>query len=104
MKSEVSVYANRYGWRFFLKPVGLELFFLNTWNLSLLSFFLFFVLNIQSERSCLIGLNLKERVLNWKMVVFGKCVKFLGTDEKTTSNNKNAFHPALKFYTLSYRI
>ena len=36
------------------------------------------------------------------MVVFGKCVKFLGTDEKTTSNNKNAFHPALKFYTLSF--
>ena len=91
-----------FGWRFFLKPEGLELAFLNTWNLSLLSFFLFFVLNIQSERSCLIGLNLKEWVLNWKMVVFGKCVKFLGTDEKTISKNKNAFHPALKFYTLSF--
>jgi len=59
VKSEVIVVANRYGWRFFLKPVGLELFLLNTWNLSLLSFFLFFVLNIQSECSCLIGLNLK---------------------------------------------
>jgi hypothetical protein len=55
VKTEVIVVANRYGWRFFLKPVGLELFFLNTWNLSLLPFFLFFVLNIQTKRSCLIG-------------------------------------------------
>jgi hypothetical protein len=60
VKAEVSVDTNRYGWRFFLKPVGLELFFLNTWNLPLLPFFLFFVLNFQSERSCLIGLNVKE--------------------------------------------
>ena len=59
VKSELNVYANRYGWRFFLKPAGLELFFLNTWNLPLLSFFLFFVLNIQSECSCLIGFNRK---------------------------------------------
>jgi hypothetical protein len=30
VKSEVNVVAKRYGWRFFLKPVGLELFFLET--------------------------------------------------------------------------
>ena len=36
------------------------------------------------------------------MVVFGKGVKFWGTDEKTKSNTINAFHPALKFYTLSF--
>ena len=36
--------ANLYGWRFFLKPAGLELFFLNTWNLPLLSFFYFIFL------------------------------------------------------------
>ncbi|MEO8235372.1 MAG: hypothetical protein ABI549_08165 [Flavobacterium sp.] len=41
VKAEVIVFANLYGWRFFLKPAGLELFFLNTWNLSLLSFFIF---------------------------------------------------------------
>jgi hypothetical protein len=52
--------AKRYGWRFFLKPEGLELFFLNTWNLPLLSFFLFFILNIQIKCSCLIGFYLKE--------------------------------------------
>ena len=63
--------AKRYGWRFFLKPEGLELFFLNTWNLSLLSFFLFFVLNFQIKCSCLIGFNLKDWELNWKMFVFG---------------------------------
>jgi hypothetical protein len=30
VKSEVNVFAKRYGWRFFLKPAGLELFFLET--------------------------------------------------------------------------
>ena len=30
VKSEVNVVAIRYGWRFFLKPVGLELFFIET--------------------------------------------------------------------------
>ena len=45
---------------------------------------------------------MKEWVLNWKIVVFGKCVKFWVTDKKTTSKNRNAFHPALKFYTLSF--
>jgi hypothetical protein len=29
-------------WRFYPKPVGLELAFLNTWNLSLLPFFFIF--------------------------------------------------------------
>ena len=68
----------------------------------MLSFFLFFILNIQINCRCLIGWNLKGWVLNWKMVVFGKGVKFWGTDEKSKSNNENAFHPALKFYTLSF--
>jgi len=91
VKSEVSVDANRYGWRFFLKPVGLELFFLNTWNLSLLSFFLFFVLNIQSECSCLNGFNLKDWELIWKMVVFGKGIKFFGWMKKPNGKIKMLF-------------
>ena len=91
VKSEVSVDANRYGWRFFLKPVGLELFFLNTWNLSLLSFFLFFVLNIQSECSCLNGFNLKDWELIWKMVVFGKGIKFFGWMKKPNQKIKMLF-------------
>ena len=36
VKTEVIV--KRYGWRFFLKPAGLELAFLNTRNLALQSF------------------------------------------------------------------
>ena len=32
-----------FGWRFFLKPEGLELAFLNTRNLPLLSFIYFFI-------------------------------------------------------------
>ena len=91
VKSELNVYANRYGWRFFLKPEGLELFFLNTWNLSLLSFFLFFVLNIQSECSCLIGFNLKDWQLIWKMVVFGKGIKFFGWMKKPNQKIKMLF-------------
>jgi hypothetical protein len=42
--------AKRYGWRFFLKPAGLELFFLNTWNLPLLPFFIYFFLNFLSNQ------------------------------------------------------
>ena len=91
VKSEMGFVANRYGWRFFLKPVGLELFFLNTWNLSLLSFFLFFVLNIQSECSCLNGFNLKDWELNWKMVVFGKGIKFFGWMKKPNQKIKMLF-------------
>ena len=51
-------------------------------ELSLLPFFLFFVLNIQTKRSCLIGFYLKDWVLNWKMVVFGKGIKFFGRMKK----------------------
>ena len=91
VKSEMDIVANRYGWRFFLKPVGLELFFLNTWNLSLLSFFLFFVLNIQSECSCLIGFNLKDWELIWKMAVFGKGIKFFGWMKKPNQKIKMLF-------------
>ena len=76
-------------------------FFVNL-ELIFALFFLFFILNIQSKCCCLIGWNLKEWKLIWKMVVFGKGVKFWGTDEKTKSNTINAFHPALKFYTLSF--
>ena len=91
VKSEMDIVANRYGWRFFLKPVGLELFFLNTWNLPLLSFFLFFVLNIQSECSCLNGFHLKEWELIWKMVVFGKGIKFFGWMKKPNQKIKMLF-------------
>jgi hypothetical protein len=31
-----------YGWRFYPEPEGLELAFLNTWNIFLFSFFSFF--------------------------------------------------------------
>ena len=47
VKSEVKCILKLFGWRFFLKPAGLELAFLNTWNLTLLPFFLFlFVLTL----------------------------------------------------------
>jgi hypothetical protein len=59
-----------FGWRFFLKPDGLEFAFLNTWNLSLLSFFLFFVLISNTKRHRIIGIlfegmrvDLKDRSL-----------------------------------------
>jgi hypothetical protein len=91
VKSEVSVDANRYGWRFFLKPVGLELFFLNTWNLPLLSFFLFFVLNYQSDCSSLMGYNLKVLVLKLKLGFFGKGIKFLGWIKKPNQKIKTLF-------------
>ncbi|SNB05667.1 hypothetical protein FPC831_360004 [Flavobacterium psychrophilum] len=44
VKSEWNVVPERYGWRFFLKPVGLELFFLETgtYLYFLLFIFLFF--------------------------------------------------------------
>ena len=47
MKSEINVVANRFGWRFFLKPEGLELFFLETgtYLYFLLFIFLFFLEN-----------------------------------------------------------
>ena len=48
VKSEMGFVAKRYGWRFFLKPVGLELYFLNTGNLPLLPFFYLFFLNFKS--------------------------------------------------------
>ena len=95
LKIKVECFAKRYRWRFFLKPVGLELFFLNTWNLSLLSFFLFFVLNIQSECSCLIGLSLMDWELNWKIKVLGSvsifCRWMTECDEK-----ENVLYPSEK--------
>ena len=103
--SKKQVFLKKYyliRWRFFLKPAGLEFAFLNTWNLSLLSFFLFFVLISNTKRHRIIGICLKEWVLIWKIDVFGKGVKFWGTDEKSKKNNEKAFHPALKFYTLSF--
>jgi hypothetical protein len=47
VKPELNVVAKRYGWRFFLKPVGLELFFLETGTylyflLFIIFYFLFF--------------------------------------------------------------
>ena len=46
LKIKVECFAKRYRWRFFLKPAGLELAFLNTWNLSLLPFFYLFILKL----------------------------------------------------------
>ena len=60
----------------FIKNRRLELAFLQTWNLPLLSFFLFFVLISFTNRHRIIGICLKERELIWKRVVFGKCVDF----------------------------
>jgi hypothetical protein len=42
VKSELNVVAKRYGWRFFQKPVGLELYFLKP-ELKFTFFFIFFV-------------------------------------------------------------
>ena len=52
-------------------------------------FFLFFVLNIQSECSCLIGFNLEDWELIWKMVVFGKGIKFFGWMNKPNKKYKS---------------
>jgi hypothetical protein len=45
VKLEIDVVARRYGWRFFIKPAGLELFFLETgtYLYFLLFIFLFFL-------------------------------------------------------------
>ena len=60
----------------FIKNRRLELAFLQTWNLPLPSFFLFFVLISFTNRHCIIGSFAKERELTWKRMVFGKCVDF----------------------------
>jgi hypothetical protein len=39
---KTSIVLKWFGWRFFSKPEGLELAFLNTRNLPLLSFFIFY--------------------------------------------------------------
>ena len=65
--------AKRYGWRFFLKPVGLELFFwIPGTYLCFLFLFIFFeitylrlfVIGVESEEVVLIG------ILFWNQVVF----------------------------------
>ena len=60
----------------FIKNRRLELAFLQTWNLPLPSFFLFFVLISFTNRHRIIGICLKERELIWNRVVFGKGVDF----------------------------
>ena len=63
-----------HGWRFFSKPAGLELAFLNTRNLPLLSFFIFFYFDVQIHllldnlcsievQSCRKGYKIPERIL-----------------------------------------
>jgi len=52
MKTELNVVAKQYGWRFFLKPVGLELFFLETG--TYLYFLLFiFLFSLKPRSFCL---------------------------------------------------
>jgi hypothetical protein len=49
--SKKQVFLKKYyliRWRFFQKPAGLELTFLQTWNLALLSFFIIFYFEIFS--------------------------------------------------------
>ena len=79
-----------FGWRFFLKPAGLELAFLNTWNLSLLPFFIF-CFEYPINCPCLIGFYLKYWKLIWKMVVFGKGIKFFGWMNKPNHKIKKLF-------------
>jgi len=45
------VFMEWFGWRFFLKPAGLEFAFLNTWNLVLQSFLSIFILDKLSRLS-----------------------------------------------------
>jgi len=52
VKSEVDVFAKRCGWRFFLKPEGLELFFLETG--TYLYFLLFIIFLFTSNPGSLI--------------------------------------------------
>ena len=80
-----------FGGRFFLKPAGLELDFLNTWNLSLLPFFLFFILKFSIRCSCLLGFYLKYWKLIWKIDVFGKGIKFFGWMNKPNQKIKKLF-------------
>ena len=89
-----------YGWRFFLKPAGLELAFLNTRNLPLLSFIYFFIflfnrvvsIEEKSENGLEINISSSERVLNFK------------AEKITAANQFKTLFSALKFNTLSYRL
>lgn len=71
---KIEVVLERYRWRFFSKPAGLELAFLNTRNLPLLSFFIFFYFDFQIHLlldnrgsievwSCRKGYKIPERIL-----------------------------------------
>ena len=72
--AKTEVIVKIYGWRFFSKPAGLELAFLNTRNLPLLSFIYFFIFlfnrEVSIEEKSKNGLEIdicsSERVLNFK--------------------------------------
>lgn len=90
-KIKVECFAKRYRWRFFLKPVGLEIAFLNTCNLSLLPFFIYFFFEISIQMSLfnrilseVISIDLKDRHL-WKGY------QILWMDEKTNQTIKTLF-------------
>ncbi len=98
MKTEVIVKI--YGWRFFSKPAGLELAFLNTRNLPLLSFFYFFIFLLirevsieeKSKNGLEIDISSSERVLNFN------------AEKISASNQLKLLFTALKFNTLSYHL
>ncbi|WP_147406861.1 hypothetical protein [Flavobacterium sp. 102] len=89
-----------FGWRFFSKPAGLELAFLNTRNLPLLSFFYFFIFLLirevsieeKSKNGLEIDISSSERVLNFK------------AEKISDANQFKTLFSALKFNTLSYRL
>jgi len=80
-----------FGWRFFLKPAGLELAFLNTWNLPLLSFFLFFVLISNTKRHRIIGILFEGMRVDLKDRRLRKGYQILWMDKKTNKTIKTLF-------------
>ena len=98
VKTEVIVKI--YGWRFFSKPAGLELAFLNTRNLPLQSFFYFFIFLLireisieeKSKNGLEIEISSSERVLKFK------------AEKISASNQLKLLFTALNFNTLSYRL
>ena len=61
-KAKWNVLRNGIGGDFFLKPVGLELDFLYTWNLSLLPFFYLFIFEISNHSCYVFGVESEEVV------------------------------------------
>jgi hypothetical protein len=92
--SKKQVFLKKYyliRWRFFLKPAGLEFAFLNTWNLPLLSFFLFFVLISNTKRHRIIGILFEGMRVDLKDRRLRKGYQILWMDKKTNKTIKTLF-------------